>query len=103
MAQNIEIFTSIVKMVKVKLGGVLVALAGGVSEIEVDGTTVRDVLRNLAVVSQRLYERVVKPDGKLRADIYVAVNDVDIRLLNGLSTPVKKEDVVLVLAYIHPG
>lgn len=90
-------------MVKVKLGGVLVALAGGASELEVEGSTVREVLKNLAAVSQKLYERVVKPDGRLRGDIYIAVNDVDIRLLGGLSTPVKKEDVVLILAYIHPG
>jgi molybdopterin synthase subunit MoaD len=88
---------------KVKLGGVLVALAGGRDEVEIEGNTVRDVLKGLASVSQRLYERVVGPDGRPRADIYIAVNDVDIRLLSGLLTPVKKEDVVLVLAYIHPG
>jgi len=88
---------------KVKLAGVLVALAGGKAELEVEGDTVKEVLRNLAPVSQRLYERVMGPDGRPRADIYIAVNDVDVRLLSGLLTPVKKEDVVLVLAYIHPG
>ena len=90
-------------MPKVKLAGVLVALAGGKAELEVEGDTVKEVLRNLAPVSQRLYERVMGPDGRPRADIYIAVNDVDVRLLSGLLTPVKKEDVVLVLAYIHPG
>ncbi|ABL88975.1 molybdopterin synthase subunit MoaD [Pyrobaculum islandicum DSM 4184] len=90
-------------MAKVKLAGVLVALAGGKTELEIDGATVRDILRGLASVSQKLYERVVGPDGWPRADIYIAINDVDIRLLSGLSTPVGKEDVVLILAYIHPG
>jgi len=90
-------------MAKVKLAGVLVALAGGRSELEVEGGTVKEVLRSLAPVSQRLYERVMGPDGRPRADIYIAVNDVDVRLLSGLLTPVKNEDVVLVLAYIHPG
>ncbi|MEZ0319960.1 MAG: MoaD/ThiS family protein [Pyrobaculum sp.] len=90
-------------MPRVKLAGVLVALAGGKDELEVEGTTVKEVLINLATVSKKLRDRVVDPEGRLRPDIYVAVNDVDIRLLQGLLTPVKKEDVVLVLAYIHPG
>jgi Molybdopterin converting factor, small subunit len=88
---------------RVKLAGVLVALAGGKAELEVEGDTVKEVLRNLASASQKLYERVAGPDGRPRADIYIAVNDVDVRLLSGLLTPVKKEDVVLLLAYIHPG
>jgi len=88
---------------RVKLAGVLVALAGGRSELEVEGATVREVLENLASVSKRLYERVVEPGGRLRSDIYIAVNDVDIRLLSGLATKVEKDDVVLILAYIHPG
>ncbi|AET31708.1 MoaD/ThiS family protein [Pyrobaculum ferrireducens] len=90
-------------MPRVKLAGVLVALAGGRDELEVEGATVKEVLSNLSAVSQKLYRRVVGEDGRPRADIYIAVNDVDIRLLSGLSTPVKKEDVVLILAYIHPG
>ncbi len=90
-------------MPKVKLAGVLVALAGGREEVEVEGNTVKEVLRNLASVSQRLYDRVVGPDGRPRADIYIAVDDVDVRLLSGLLTPVKKDDIILVLAYIHPG
>lgn len=90
-------------MPRVKLAGVLVALAGGRSELEIEGATVREVLENLASVSKRLYERVVEPGGRLRPDIYIAVNDVDIRLLSGLATRVEKDDVVLILAYIHPG
>ncbi|MFN3805182.1 MAG: MoaD/ThiS family protein [Pyrobaculum sp.] len=90
-------------MAKVRLAGVLVALAGGRTELEVDGATVGDVIKGLASISQKLYQRVVGPGGRPRADIYIAVNDVDIRLLSGLLTPVKKDDVVLILAYIHPG
>lgn len=78
-------------------------MAGGRAELELEGSTVREILGGLASVSQKLYERVVGPDGRPRADIYIAVNDVDIRLLSGLSTAVKKDDVVLILAYIHPG
>ncbi|AFA38074.1 ThiS family [Pyrobaculum oguniense TE7] len=90
-------------MPRVKLAGVLVALAGGRDEVEVEGSTVKEVLESLSSVSQKLYRRVVGDGGRLRPDIYIAVNDVDIRLLSGLSTQVKKDDVVLILAYIHPG
>ena len=50
-------------MPRVKLAGVLVALAGGRAELEVEGDTVKEVLRNLASASQKLYERVVGPTG----------------------------------------
>lgn len=70
----------------------------------VHDNSLHDSLHSLdASASQKLYERVVGPDGRPRADIYIAVNDVDVRLLSGLLTPVKKEDVVFLLAYIHPG
>ena len=90
-------------MPRVKLAGVLVALAGGRDEVVLEGTTVKEVLSALLSISPNLYKRVVGEDGRPRADIYIAVNDVDIRLLSGLNTPVKKDDVVLLLAYIHPG
>lgn len=90
-------------MAKVKLAGVLVAYAGGRSEIEIGGKTVKEILEGLAAVSERLYKRVVGPDGRPKEDIYIAVNDVDIRLLSGLNTPVENGDTVLILAYIHPG
>ncbi|MFN7105043.1 MAG: MoaD/ThiS family protein [Pyrobaculum sp.] len=90
-------------MAKVRLAGVLVALAGGRDELEVEGETVKDVIKGLASISQKLYQRVVGPDGRPRADIYIAINDVDIRLQSGLLTPVKKDDMVFILAYIHPG
>ncbi|AAL63881.1 MoaD/ThiS family protein [Pyrobaculum aerophilum] len=90
-------------MPRVKLAGVLVALAGGRDEVVLEGATVKEILSALSSISPKLYKRVVGEDGRPRADIYIAVNDVDIRLLSGLNTPVKKDDVVLLLAYIHPG
>ena len=90
-------------MPRVKLAGVLVALAGGRDEVVLEGATVKEILSALSSISPKRYKRVVGEDGRPRADIYIAVNDVDIRLLSGLNTPVKKDDVVLLLAYIHPG
>lgn len=90
-------------MARVLLAGVLVALAGGRGELEVPGDTVEEVLRSLADLYPRLRGRIFGEGGRLRPDIYVAVNDVDIRLLDGLRTKVGRDDRVLVLAWIHPG
>ncbi len=92
-------------VVKVKLVGVLRALSLGKEYVELNGvTTVRDVINGLRSVNEKLFKRVFDPSrGVLAPDIYVAVNDVDIRLLKGLDTPVKDGDEVLILAYIHGG
>ena len=92
-------------VVRVKLVGVLKALALGRDYVELNGaSTVRDVINGLRSVNEKLFKRVFDPErGGLAPDIYVAVNDIDIRLLKGLDTPVRDGDEVLILAYIHGG
>lgn len=88
---------------RVVLAGVLVALAGGRGEAEVPGSNVEEALRSLVELYPRLRGRIFGEGGRLRPDIYVAVNDVDIRLLWGLRTEVDEDDTILVMAWIHPG
>ncbi len=89
--------------VKVKLVGVLRHLAG-TDTINVEASTVREVVERLRSVNEKLYERVWDYSERgLAPDIYVAVNDIDIRLLDGLNTRVGEEDTVLLLSYIHGG
>lgn len=85
--------------------GVLKALALGKDSVEVDGAnTVLDVIFKLHEVNEKLFKRIYDASrGELMPDIYIAVNDVDIRLIKGLDTPVKDGDEVLILAYIHGG
>lgn len=92
-------------MIKVKLVGVLRALALGRDYIEISGVgTVRDSILRLRDVNEKLFRRIYDTSrGELMPDIYVAVNDVDIRLIKGLDTPVKDGDEILILAYIHGG
>ncbi|ABW01898.1 MoaD/ThiS family protein [Caldivirga maquilingensis] len=90
--------------VKVKFAGVLVTFAGS-ETIDVGvkcGSTLRDLLRQLASVNPRLKRRLIEDDG-LWPGVYVAINDTDIRLLNGLDTRLNNGDVVLFLSYIHGG
>ena len=92
-------------VVRVRLVGVLRALTLGRDYVELSGvSTVRDVINGLRSINEKLFKRVFDPArGELAPDIYVAVNDVDIRLLKGLDTPVRDGDEVLILAYIHGG
>ena len=66
------------------------------------GSTLRELLGQLAQQNPRLGRRLVEDNG-LWPGVYAAVNDVDIRLLNGLETRLKDGDVVLFLSYIHGG
>ncbi len=88
-----------------RLVGVLKWLAYGKDEFEFDDVrTVRDIIERLKSINRKLYERVYDEcEHELKPDIYIAVNDVDIRLLNGVETEVHDGDVVLLLAYIHGG
>ncbi|MBP1449014.1 MAG: MoaD/ThiS family protein [Thermoproteus sp.] len=89
-------------MIKVVLIGVLSHLAGR-NELEVEGArTVAELLSSLRTYP-KLYNRLFDRRGELAPDIYIAVNDVDVRLLSGLDTELKPGDRVLVLAYIHGG
>ena len=67
-------------------------------------STVRDLLLKLREVSESLFKRVYDSDlNDLQPDIYIAINDVDIRLRNYLNTKLNNGDRVLILAYIHGG
>ncbi len=90
--------------VKVKFAGVLVSFAGSES-IDVDlkcGSTLRELLRRLAEVNPKLRRRLIEDDD-LWPGVYVAINDTDVRLLNGLNTRLNNGDVILFLSYIHGG
>lgn len=90
--------------VKVKFAGVLVLFAGSeTAEVNVKcGSTLRDLLKQLTQENPRLRRRLTEDDD-LWPGVYVAINDVDIRLLNGLETRLNNGDVVLFLSYIHGG
>jgi len=92
-------------VVRVRLVGVLKALALGKDYLELNNANnVRDVINGLKSVNDKLFRRVFDVSrNDLMPDIYIAVNNVDIRLLKGLDTPINDNDEVLIIAYIHGG
>ena len=72
----------------VRIPTTLRPLAGGNSQIQVEGSTVAEVLKALDVAHPGFADRLLGDDGKLRKFVNVFVADDDVRYLDGLNTPV---------------
>ena len=85
--------------ITVRAGAALKSLLGGSQEVQIDGTTVGEVVERLTI-----RERLCDDTGKLRRHFNIHVNDgEDIRLLQGLDTPVKDGDTLTILSAIAGG
>jgi len=68
------------------------------------GSTVRDLIQQLYFKSPDLYSRIWDSTKSTTwPDILILVNDVDVRLLNGLDTKLDDGVTVTFIAYIHGG
>ena len=85
--------------ITVRTGSTLKKLFGGKQEVEAMGDTIRQLLENLGV-----RVRLCDDTGKVRRHFNIHINDgEDIRLINGLDTPVKDGDIVSILSAIAGG
>ena len=85
--------------ITLRTGAVLKNLLDGAQEIQVEGSTVAELLGRLGI-----RDRLCDEKGNLRRHFNIHVNDgEDIRLLHGLETPVKDGDQVAILSAIAGG
>ena len=85
--------------ITLRTGAVLKNLLDGAQEVQVEGSTVAELLGRLGI-----RDRLCDEKGNLRRHFNVHVNDgEDIRLLHGLETPVKDGDQVAILSAIAGG
>jgi MoaD family protein len=89
--------------VLVKIPTQLRAVAGGESEAEVEGATVREVLDGLFERFEELRARIADDDGSLRRFVNVYVAGEDIRFLDGLATPVADGAELTILPAVAGG
>ena len=73
-------------------------LAGGASELTVDGETVGDVLKQLDVMHPGFADRLFDESGALRRFVNVFLGEEDVRFLDGLNTPVAGQSLSIVPA-----
>jgi MoaD family protein len=87
----------------VKIPPVLRNSTGGAKEVEADGQNVRDVLRALAAEHPETERQLFGEDGTLNRYVNVYLNDEDVRVLDGLETPVKDSDTLVILPAMAGG
>jgi molybdopterin/thiamine biosynthesis adenylyltransferase/rhodanese-related sulfurtransferase/molybdopterin converting factor small subunit len=89
--------------VEIRLPTALRAFADKQEKIVVEANTVGEALNSLFAMHDRLKAQLLSPDGKLRSFVNVYVNEDDARDKQGLATPVKDGDTVLIVPAIAGG
>ncbi|HVX16750.1 MAG TPA: ubiquitin-like small modifier protein 1 [Acidimicrobiales bacterium] len=89
--------------VTVRIPTTLRTLTAGASEVQVEGSTVGEVLENLDATHPGFTSRLLDDDGGLRRFVNVFVADDDVRFLNGLETAVPAGDVVAIIPAVAGG
>ena len=89
--------------VKVRVPGPLRRLTAGESTVEVEGTTVAEVLGALEAQYPGFKERIYDPEGKLRQFVNIYKNDEDIRFGSGLETAVAPGDDLSIVPAVAGG
>jgi molybdopterin synthase sulfur carrier subunit len=87
----------------VKIPPVLRPSVSGMSEVEVEGATVGEVLRALADRYPDTSDQLLSGEGELNRYVNVYVNDEDVRVQDGLQTGVDPSDTVVILPAMAGG
>ena len=89
--------------VTVRIPTILRPLAGGSSEVSVEGSTLSEVITSLEAAAPGIGERVLDAEGKLRRFVNVYVNDDDVRFEGGLDTPTPDGATVSIIPAVAGG
>ena len=89
--------------VTVRIPTQLRPIAGGASEVAVDGSTVGEVLKALDAAHPGFGERLFDESGSLRKFVNVFVADDDVRYLEGLDTKVPDGETVSIIPAVAGG
>jgi len=87
----------------VRIPPVLRAAAGGEKQVQVDATTVGEVLAALIARYPALEGQLLTPDGELNRFVNVYVDGQDVRFLQERATPVGPADTVIILPAMAGG
>lgn len=89
--------------VTVRIPTTMRPISGGASTVQVEGSTLRDVLGALNAAHNGFAERLFDDAGELHKFVNIFVSDDDVRYMNGLDTPVKDGDTVSIIPAVAGG
>ncbi len=90
-------------MATIKIPPVLRASVGGEKEVDANGASVGEVLRDLASSHPATESQLFGADGTLNRYVNVYLNDEDVRVLDGLDTTVGDSDTLQILPAMAGG
>ena len=90
-------------MATVRIPPVLRPSVGGEKELTADGSSVGEILRELASRHPQTESQLFAPDGELNRYVNVYLNDEDVRVLEGLETRVSDRDTLVILPAMAGG
>lgn len=90
-------------MSTVRIPPTLRTSTGGAKLVTIEGDTVRGVLSGLVAAHPALEAQLLTPDGDLNRFVNAFLNDVDVRHLQSLDTPVATTDTLVLLPAMAGG
>jgi molybdopterin synthase sulfur carrier subunit len=90
-------------MATIRIPPVLRPSVGGEREVTAEGSNVGEVLNALAEAHPETRNQLFGDDGDLNRYVNVYLNDEDVRVLDGLSTPVAERDSLVILPAMAGG
>jgi molybdopterin converting factor small subunit len=90
-------------MATVRIPTQLRTLSGGEAEVDVDGSSVGEVLKALEAAHPGFSARLFDDAGTLRRFVNVFVADEDVRFADGLETPVAPGQTVSIIPAVAGG
>ena len=89
--------------ITVRIPTALRRLTQGQGEIQIEASSIGELIEKLEEEFPGIKERLVEPNGEIRKFVNFFVNDEDIRFLNGKDTELKDGDVVSIIPAIAGG
>ena len=89
--------------VTVRIPTTLRPLSGGVSTVQVEGSTLAEVLASLNAVHPGFSERLLDSEGNLHKFVNIFVADDDVRYMQGLATAVTSGQTISIIPAVAGG
>jgi molybdopterin converting factor small subunit len=78
-------------------------MAGGNSQVQVEGATLAEVIANLDAAHPGFTDRLLDESGAMRKFVNIFVADDDVRYLDGLNTAVPAGETVSIIPAVAGG